>query len=226
MEKNIVQVKDIVIQEEMYYKHELILSYEIHFPQFILKRYQQNLDKINKYYKIRALKYQQYCVHNLFKMALKQYEYDTKNNYPIRKFEAFINYTITYNSNCTLSLFFDQYEYTGGAHGITIRTSNNWDIKNGRLITLQEMFIPVFNYKAYILEEIYRQIEEQEKYKDILFDDYKELIVNTFNQDSFYLTEKGIVIYFQHYDIAPYSSGIIEFLIPYDRKVVLKPICN
>lgn len=225
MENYMVKVKDIVIQEEMYYKHELLLSYEIHFPQFISNKFQNNLDKINMYYKKGAFKYQQYCVHRLFKMAIEQYEDAVKNNFPVRAFEIFIDYTITYNLNCTLSLYFDQYEYTGGAHGMTVRTSNNWDIKNCRPITLQEMFIPVFDYKTYIIETIYEQIEQQKNYEDVLFEDYEKLIVDTFNKDSFYLTNKGIVIYFQHYDIAPYSSGIVEFLIPYKDKLALKPIC-
>jgi hypothetical protein len=33
------------------------------------------------------------------------------------------------------------------------------------------------------------------------------------------------VIYFQQYDIAPYSSGIVEFLIPYQEGVVSRPDC-
>ncbi|MFU2363539.1 MAG: RsiV family protein, partial [Clostridiales bacterium] len=37
--------------------------------------------------------------------------------------------------------------------------------------------------------------------------------METINFDSYYLTPKGIVIYFQQYDIAPYSSGLPEFLI-------------
>ena len=48
-----------------------------------------------------------------------------------------------------------------------------------------------------------------------LFDDYPELLRSTFQAGNFYLTPEGIVIYYQQYDIAPYSSGITEFLLPF-----------
>ena len=47
------------------------------------------------------------------------------------------------------------------------------------------------------------------------FENYKELINKTFNPNSFYCTPEGISVYYQQYDIAPYSSGIREFLMPY-----------
>ena len=46
------------------------------------------------------------------------------------------------------------------------------------------------------------------------FDDYAKLIQNTFNPDSFYLFPGGVVIYFQQYDIAPYATGLPEFVLP------------
>ncbi len=47
------------------------------------------------------------------------------------------------------------------------------------------------------------------------FDNYPPLVAGTFNKNSFYCTDEGIVVYFQQYDIAPYSSGIPEFPLPY-----------
>ena len=32
---------------------------------------------------------------------------------------------------------------------------------------------------------------------------------------AYYLNRDGIIVYFQQYEIAPYSSGIREFKIPY-----------
>jgi hypothetical protein len=48
-----------------------------------------------------------------------------------------------------------------------------------------------------------------------IYDDYKPLIIKNFDKSSFYLSPEGITIYYQQYDIAPYSSGIAEFTIPY-----------
>ena len=65
-----------------------------------------------------------------------------------------------------------------------------------------------------IVKEINAQIAKQnENGTGAYFPDYCSLILETINFDSYYLTPKGIVIYFQQYDIAPYSSGLPEFLI-------------
>lgn len=37
-----------------------------------------------------------------------------------------MEYTITYNDNCFLSYYNDKYEYTGGAHGMTVRSLNTF----------------------------------------------------------------------------------------------------
>jgi len=46
------------------------------------------------------------------------------------------------------------------------------------------------------------------------FDDYKTLLHNTFRINNFYLEPGKLVIYFQQYDIAPYSTGLPEFYFP------------
>ncbi|HWQ73960.1 MAG TPA: RsiV family protein, partial [Syntrophomonas sp.] len=49
---------------------------------------------------------------------------------------------------------------------------------------------------------------------------YEELVEQTFDVNNFYCTPQGVVVYFQQYDIAPYASGIREFLLPYNRCII------
>ena len=71
-----------------------------------------------------------------------------------------------------------------------------------------------FPNNPYFLIDILKQINDQiSKEPDIYFDNTCNLVLDTFNPESFYLTQNGIVIYFQQYDVAPYSSGIREFNI-------------
>ncbi|HCF50858.1 MAG TPA: DUF3298/DUF4163 domain-containing protein, partial [Syntrophomonas sp.] len=72
-------------------------------------------------------------------------------------------------------------------------------------------------YKTYIKKKIIEQIREN---PDIYFDNYEELVEQTFNINSFYCTSQGVVVYFQQYDIAPYASGIREFLLPYNKCII------
>jgi hypothetical protein len=68
-------------------------------------------------------------------------------------------------------------------------------------------------YRTRILDEILKQIEKNgaENY----FEGYQEYLPHMLNPDQFYLTDAGMVYYFQPYDIAPYAAGAPSFLIPF-----------
>jgi len=223
-----VQIKNIILQDDLYYKRNLLLSYKIEYPQFYSDKFQKNLNKINECYKIKALKLERECYEISFKIAIEQYEYSVRNDFPIRKYEIFFNYKITFNQDCVISLYFDKYQYMGGAHGSTIRVSDTWNIQSGNRIMLYNMFNSTVKYIQYILIRINRQIEIQlntdEKF--MYFDNYERKVFMSFDINNFYLTKYGVVIYFQQYDIAPYASGIPEFMIPYHSGVVICPKCK
>lgn len=223
---NNVKVENCIISKDIEYKGNTILSYKIEYPQFESNRFQVITNIMNKYYRAKALIFQRYCERKLYSLALEQYEYSIKNNYPIMKFEAIIQYKITYNKDCILSLYFEQYIYTGGAHGITVRYADIWDLPATQVIELKNLFYEFIDYKNFIIKNIIEQIENQIKEgNDIYFEDYRHNVKNKFNPNNFYLNDSGIVIFFQQYDIAPYSSGIPEFLIPYSEKGVIRPKC-
>lgn len=214
--KSTVTVDTIVIKDEMQYDGVTVLTYQIEYPEFKSSVYKKSLIVINKFYKDKALEYQKYIQTTLFQMAVEQYLDDIENGYPVRVFGAGDIFKITYNMVCILSLYFDRYEYTGGAHGITIRSSQTWNLQTGQMIKLSELFDCLYDYKRYIKDKVIEQIKKD---PDIYFDDYENLVEQTFNVNSFYCTSKGVVVYFQQYDIAPYASGIREFLIPYNNCV-------
>lgn len=77
------------------------------------------------------------------------------------------------------------------------------------------------------MENINNQISEQiQSGENYYFDNYEQNVEDTLNEDNFYITLLGLMIYFQQYDIAPYSSGIPQFLIPYSNKIIIRPRCQ
>ena len=80
----------------------------------------------------------------------------------------------------------------------------------GKNLNLKELFKDDFDYKKIMNEVITKEISKD---KEIYFNDGKDFKGIKDNQD-FYISDEGIVVYFQVYEIAPYSSGIREFLIP------------
>jgi len=217
LQNNIVSIKKIVINNEMKYDDHIVLNYKIEYPDFKSSYYQMSLLVINKFYKEKALEYQEHCKDELFNAAVEQYKYDVENGFPIRSYEALQVFESTYNCGCIISLYFDQYEYTGGAHGNTLRYSQTFNLQKCSRITLKQLFDCSLDYKTYILKQVKTQIEQD---TSIYFDNYAKLIVDAFNEKSFYCTSEGLVVYYQQYDISPYSSGIREFLIPYSDCVI------
>ena len=203
---------------EFKYDNIEILILNIKYPIINIDNNTRSEENINNQISMQVKEYIEYATNTLYNQAMNTYTDSLKNNFPFHSYEAYMIYTITYNENCFLSLYIDKYEYTGGAHGNTIRTSNTWELCTGQNIYLYCFFMPYTDYTHMLIQEITAQAEKNLKENPyIYFDDYKDLIIKNFNPHSFYMSPDGITIYYQHYDIAPYSTGIVEFTIPYTK---------
>lgn len=127
-------------------------------------------------------------------------------------YQALMTYSIHLNRQCLLSLYADHYVYTGGAHGLTTRVGDTWNVNDGALRPLGDFFPGGGDYEGAVIGEVQRQIALR---PDVYFPDGQALARTAFNPQSFYLSPKGVHIFYQQYDIAPYSSGIRDFLIPW-----------
>lgn len=145
------------------------------------------------------------------KQAKEDYEQSKKYNITFTNYEANYSYLISYNKNGILSIPVDISTYTGGAHGITVRKSNNFNIHTGEKLLLKDLFNEGYNYKGIFNNIINAEIN---KNKDNYFDGSFKGVKD---DSDYYLNNKGIVVYFQLYEIAPYAAGMPEFLIPYSK---------
>lgn len=222
-----IELENNVIERQMYYKNTMILHYKINYPQLRLRWPAEAAGRINRFYRTKALTFKRYCETELYYMAVKEYKYSVANGFPIRPYEADLAYTVTFDRDCYLSLYFDQYQFTGGAHGSTVRTSQTWNFPAGRRIALRQMFSPPVRYREFILKTVQSQIaQEIQNGNNIYFENYEQLTRETFRSENFYLTDQGLAVYFQQYDIAPYSSGIPVFIIPYGQGGLITPDCR
>lgn len=224
---NGVQVKILCLEDNLFYDKQLLLYYKVEYPQFYSYENQIVLNKINLFYKKRAWDVVTECIEDFFEIAVTYYNASKKKDIPIRLFEIYYIPNITYNENCFISLYYDKYVYTGGAHGQTYRTSDSWNLNSGSRVTLCELFVnSEFKILDYFKKNIMEQIKQnKEKEEFMYFDDYSKRIAEYFDINNFYLTPEGVIIYFQQYDLAPYASGIPEFLIPYTTGIIEEPKC-
>lgn len=209
------------------YNNVTMLNLDIEYPNILLSHGSAIQSRINIHYSNSAKNFHRYAVRTLLPNAIEQYKNAVKNEFPFNAYEAVMRYTVTQNSNCTLSTFSDKYEFTGGAHGNTVRTSDNWNLQTGRIIRMSDLFEGYGNYKVLVIKRIIEQANaNMEENPNIYFEDYKKLIVENFNPQSFNITPDSLEVYYQQYDIGPYASGIIVFSLPYESLGIEKPHCK
>lgn len=117
------------------------------------------------------------------------------------------SFEIKTNERNILSMTFGNYAYAEGfAHGLTLMNSLTVDTKSGRVYSLQDLFKGGSDY----VKEISQIIKMQIKERDIP-------VLNSFTaiskDQSYYLADKCLVIYFQAYDITPGYVGLPVFPI-------------
>lgn len=110
-----------------------------------------------------------------------------------------------------LSIKVNLHQFTGGAHPMVFIRNYNFDLENGNMLKLSDIFNDEGKtiYKGKIDKIILDKMNENPT--NYFIDEFKGIDDNI----QFYLTKEGIVLYFQLYEIAPYTAGIPEFKIPY-----------
>jgi hypothetical protein len=211
-----VTVNTMTLQNDMKVDGVTVLTYRIEFPKFAAQAYQMALFIINQHYRAEALEFQSHVERELYPQAVAQYRDSVANGTPVMVYEALVTFHVTYNDCCIISLYTDAYEFTGGAHGNTERESQTWNLQKRRELELSELFGCDLNPEQYILAAVRSAIAAD---PSSYFENYEELIAENFDDDHFYCTPQGIVVYYEQYEIAPYASGIPEFLIPYTNCV-------
>ena len=130
---------------------------------------------------------------------------------------------VKYNEQNVLSLSFDKYGYTGGAHGILIRRYEVLDMKNTNHLNLDDIFIEGFETSLeLLLDKKLRKLNgilDSESLRDAGF-----LVDEVPVSDNFYVNNDGIGFYYNVYRIAPYAAGPTELFISfYELQKILKP---
>ncbi|MNW45884.1 hypothetical protein D3C74_231560 [compost metagenome] len=123
-----------------------------------------------------------------------QYEFDS-------------NFVVTYNQNGVLSLITQQYEYTGGAHGMSYRKGYTFSLKDGKLLSLEDLFGKNASYEKQLNQKIKVQLHATPGY----FGGFEKLG----DQPDFYLQQGELKVFFQLYEYTPYAAGFPELTFPF-----------
>jgi hypothetical protein len=123
---------------------------------------------------------------------------------------------IIYQDSLLLTMLFNEQRYLGGAHPTDIRHFLNIDLKNQKELSLYDVIKPEKAPElAQYGEKVFRAIRELNFTGSLnaagfwFVDDQFTL------SENFSLTEAGLILYYNPYDIGPYSLGATELLLPY-----------
>ena len=154
-----------------------------------------------------------------YKAELKEEKPDTAENYSLNHAENRSMEVIS-NADGLLSLGFRAYNYSGGAHGNYGSQLMTYDVKNKKVVTLNDLFKP--NYKAVLSAALSRSarqylgIKPNESLEGHLFEKPEP-------NDNFMVNKKGILFNYVPYEIASFAQGEIQLFVPFDElKTILK----
>jgi len=182
------------------------MDWKLHIPQIEGLNDKKLQERLNTMFESKVTGFKA----EIEKLAYEGFQEAQKSGYYFNPYNATVVYDVRYTKNNILSLTMDLYEYTGGAHGLTVRQAYNINLCTGEFIGYKDIFKKGFDYKTYIVNEIIRQIEEN---PENFFPEAKETVQNFTDEQPFYITENGIVVFYGLYELAPYVAGIQEFFI-------------
>ena len=166
-----------------------------------------------------------------FKTAETVQESDPGSELPAETLDSTldIGYEIRCATDDLISVEFTEAEYSrGAAHGNSVTTVLNYDVKNGKKLALADLFNPKSNYLSVISTYCLKALKDQSKKdNDGILDE--ELLKSgasprADNYRAWVITKKGLWITFDPYQVAPYVAGPQYVLVPYSAlKDIIKP---
>lgn len=135
-----------------------------------------------------------------------------KNSKPQVKYKVVTNYAVTFNKNHILSTIVSLMSFVDNEGPRYNELNNyNFDLLTGNEFTIGSVFNPNVDYLKVITNYVnYKISQNKELY-------YKDVVVDIPEDQAFYLTDEGIVIYFGVDEITPNEFGIPRFTMEYKK---------
>lgn|GEM_PF-342001 len=118
---------------------------------------------------------------------------------------------VKFNKKNFLSVVGESFEYTSGMTGASSRIALNIDTESEKRLYLCDLF----NDDEYVgmLNARLDKISAGEEYADI----WERPVIGEEQNECFYLSDKGLVIYYPPYELSYYARGFVEFTVPYSE---------
>lgn len=139
-----------------------------------------------------------------------------------------IGYTVALAKDDLISIEFTVSSYSAGAaHPNSYTEVVNFDLKNGKLLKLADLFTAGSKYLQTLATYCIQELDKRTKGPDAMLDNEwirKGAAPELMNYDNWTITKKGLGITFDPYQVGPYAAGPQNVLVPFSAlKQVIKP---
>ena len=191
---------------------KVVLRYQIRYPVFEAANGSgASPDKLNAGLAEIASEYEKYALEELLVYA-KQARAAGDTSLPYR---LSIDCSVSVCSVNAISVVFTKTEHTGESHDAISQRTYNFSPSSNSAFTLSGIFsVGSSTYQQRIYDAIFAEIQKNTgKY----YADYQNLVKFFDLSARWYFSEKGLTIYFNPFEIASYSAGIVQFTLPYSE---------
>jgi len=163
--------------------------------------------------------HQQRRISNYYLSSARAYERVIKGRYaralysaPAGEYEVSGGFEVSYNKGRLLSVYMDTYENMGPYRTGLGRTSCVWDVYTSRKLDIGDLFRNPAQVRRIIAARIDEGIAEgQRQCSGSFYFGIRQVLWD------WYLTERGLAVYFQPETIAPRNAGLPSFLVTWDK---------
>lgn len=175
------------------------------------------IEEFNQNYKTIAEKFiEENKNGDLAKETIEFYNNALKEDFEFRPYSLGETFDVTYNRNKIVSILSNNYSYTGGAHPNHIQSNVVYDLATNKKLELTDILNKTEDEIKQIFIDGFSKMVDNEP--DAYFEEAKETISNSvdkLDKINFYLSNTGLVFFFEVYEIAPYAAGNPNFSIPF-----------
>ena len=161
---------------------------------------------------------------NMLTMAEDNYIFmvESQMEYPSYEYTADRTATVVRNDNRVLTVCYNDYTYTGGAHGMYSARYYNFDPSTGVVLSLSDLSADEPAFKAYLTDRMAALAQTDETIQsqiDGFVDpaDYDSAFSSLLRDGSWFLGYDGLTVVSDLYEISSYADGLVSFVIPYDQ---------
>jgi hypothetical protein len=129
---------------------------------------------------------------------------------PVGPYQYLSAPSMSFYSPRLISLCFNAYEFTGGAHGMSVSDARNFGMVNGKPkeIVLGDLFKPGIQYRDLVQTKILAKLKKDPAATWVHEGSVKKLETAQFN--NFFIGKGGLTWHFNPYEMGPYANGSIE----------------